>query len=1038
MRRWLIVLAVTTLTLGAASCSPFGLPPVTPTPTTDVGAIQTEAAQAAFATVTAEAQEEATFAAVETGAARAVLASVTAEAEARATEEAATQATRAAQATATPTSTPEPTATVTPSATPTVTDTASPTPTPMLTDTPEPTATPTPTDTSQPTVTFTPTDTATPVPTDTPVRQVKCAALAPLWAKQFVENVGIAPLGAYQCDETGYSAIYVLFANASDSSEAEGRIKSGLEGEVQAVAGKQVFWSPAEEIAIMRHEDGLYIIAAPSLGAIDAGVVSAALDMQERYVLPTAAPVVTDTPAPTDTPQPTATCTPAHTSTPTDAPAETGTPTPTSIRQVKCAALTPLWARQFAENVGVVPLGAYQCDEAGYSVIYVLFADASDSSEAEREIKAGLEGEVQAVAGKQVFWSPAEEIAIMKHEDGLYIIAAPSLGVIDARVVSAALDMRERYVLPTAMPTLTLTPTSRATDAPAPTPTPKAVEGKGFSAETKIATLMAKRETLIAEAMYGTPTAPTPDWTATKASGDDAARRATLIALKAVPLGPTPTYSPTPVPTLAPTATPMPASPLLYYRVPSGDEVQHYVVDLDTRQEYLLPAEGEYIRLTVLPGEHLLLVIDGSDPQYTASLVDFVEGKKTPLVTSGSALAYSISGDRQRMVFVAREERDDESAVYRTSLWDDRGQKLADWGETQFRGVVFSPDNQSMAYWRAEGDQWQLHIADREGKNPLYLAASLSSSYWFVTFVANGSRVVYIIADGDGSIAYAVDPDGGNRVELCRIKNGSLFLRMSPRSEWVLCTATGPQREDGGPRSRVSLVNAFDGEQRAWSEAVSRASGTFSEDGRKLALFVEPGDEPARLSTIDLESGEINVLDTSGLNFSTSYNSLAPDATWWVASAYDKERESWGLHVLHADGAPPTELISPTEGFDWYVQGFVLPDGEHVLAGGGRNDGGESLFVMNRDGSRRVPLGEGEIYASGVSVAGQDLFFAAVRDGKQGIFHTGPDGGDIQLLFPGGDRVVLDPCYAFFRPWVPKPLMLTPTPTPTELPVTEN
>ena len=1304
MRRLLIVLAVTTLTLSAISCSPFGPPPVTSTPTTDVGAIQTEAAQAGIATVTAEAQEEATLAAVKTRAAQSVLASVTAEAAARLTKEAAIQATRAAQATATPTqtSTPanklQPTATGTPSATPPTTYTTPPTATPRLTDTPQPTATPTPTDTVQPTVTFTPTDMTTPTPTHTPVRQVKCAALTPFWATQFTDDVGVVPLGAYQCDETGYSVIYVLFANASDSSEAERKIKAGLEGEVKAVAGKQVFWSPVEQIAIMKHEDGLYIIAAPSPDVIYAGVVSAALNMRDRYVLPTAAPTVTDTPAPTDTAQPTATLKPARTPTPTEAPAATNTPapidTPTSIRQVKCAALTPFWATQFAENVGVVPLGAYQCDETGYSVIYILFANASDSSEAERRIKADLEGEVQAVAGKQVFWSPAEEIAIMKHEDGLYIIAAPSLGVIDASVVKAALDMRETLVAEAMYGTAESTeePAEEAakakalkiglvTDVGSVNDKPvnqsvwagvekaakefgldaKFIESKGitdyeknidqfategydviitvgylmsydtavkaeqypdikfgivdfayFPAEegdpdpyeklSNITSLMfqedevgflagvlaagmsesgticsvvgreippivrfvvgyqtgakwvnSKIETLnvyipsyvdfakgreAAESMIdqgcdvvfggGGPTgngglfaakendlmaigldvdqyftyrevkdavmssamknvdvsvyrylkavvggndkagimmagiqndgvglAPYHDWEdkipqGVKDKVDEATRglNAGKLDTGYPPRGEVvgaevatevPAAAATEPVELVATPVPPPTKEILYYRVPSGDEFQHYVVDLDTRQEYLLPADGESIRWTVLPGEHQLLLIEGSDPERTASLVDFVEGKKTPLVTSGSVWLYFVSGDRQRIVIVAREERDGESAVYHTSLWDDRGQKLADWGETQIhRGSVrFSPDNQSMAYWREEGDQWQLLIADREGKNPLYLAASRSGLYGFAAFVINGSRMVYTIADGDGSIAYAVDPDGGNRVELCRIEEGSLSLSWSPRSEWVVCNATGPRREDGGPRVKVSLVNALDGEQRAWSEAVSKTSGVFSEDGRKLALAVEPGDEPVRVSMIDLESGEVNVLDTGGLHFSTSLN-LAPDATYLVASARDEERETWGLYVLDADGGPPSELISPTEGIDWYMQGFIWPDGEHVLAGCETQDGERSLFVMKRDGSRRVPLGEGVIPASSLSVDGQDLFFSAVRDGKQGIFHTGPDGGNIQLLYPGGDQVVLKPRYTGWRPRRPPPRpKLTPTTTATELPVPE-
>ena len=71
-----------------------------------------------------------------------------------------------------------------------------------------------------------------------------------------------------------------------------------------------------------------------------------------------------------------------------------------------------MWAGEFEEFTGAAPVKAYQCDGAGYSVIFVEFANTSDCLIAEKTITVNLEGEYKVIEGEEVFceifWSSSE------------------------------------------------------------------------------------------------------------------------------------------------------------------------------------------------------------------------------------------------------------------------------------------------------------------------------------------------------------------------------------------------------------------------------------------------------------------------------------------------------------------------------------------------------------------------------------------------------------------------------------------------------
>jgi len=1167
MRRVLFVVEIVAILLSVMGCGLKGVPTITPTSTADISAIQTAAAQAAFTTVTAAAEEAANRHAIETQAAGVVLATMTAEAEGRARATTAAELTQMARPTATDTPAPTFTPTATATDTPTSTNTPEPTATstPTATNTPKPTATSTPTVTNTATATLTASPTHT--PTATPVRRVKCAPLTPLWAEAFVEKVGIVPLGAYQCDEAVYSAVYVLFATTNDAAEAEQQLLARLDTEVRVVSGKQVFWSSIEQMGVLRHETGLYLIAAPSAEAIDSGVVSAVLEMRTHFALPTATPTATSTATPTMTltETPTSTATPSSTVMPT----ETPTPAPTPTKEAAIAPETKALKVGLVTDVGgvndrsfnqsawtgvqkavnefgmqarfieskqptdyeknidqfategydvivmvgflmgdVTALKAAQYPEIKFAIIdhayfptkegdpdpYIKLSNVTSLMYQEDEVgflagvvAAGMSetGTVCCVSGMEIppivrfvtgyqtgakwmndsvktlnVYIPSFMDLAKGKEAGQSMIAqgcdvvfgvggnTGNGGLLAAKengLMAIGLDVDQYLTYPKVKSALL-------------TSAMKNVDVSVYNYLKLVAENRAKPGIMMANIQNeGIGLAPYHDWESkipaeVKAKVDEASRGLRTGALKTgyLPAQEEPRASDVAVEQSLATREGMPfvptpvsilASPLLYYRVSGGstEHATHYVADLATGQSYLLPSDSWSMAWTFLADRQSGLMIDGAKPQYAAYLVNFREGKKVMLgsgegESGNAAMGAYVAPDKRRIVLATRKtSANGGEAIHRTILLDSNGKKLTTLAGEKIIHIAFSPDSQQIAYWTAVGDQCQLYIYDQDGMSGQWLAGSRSNdkcNFHRIAFAANGKRAVYMVRDGEELAAYSVDPDGSNRVELCRSPSEhSGLLTTSPASEWGLCQSRRAEFQGGQPIYEVTVVHVITGEKLGWSLSGGYVSSMFSADGRKLLVSVDV-DERTLLNLIDLVSGKLSSLDTRWTHF-VRVSDLAPDATWMVASYLDAGKNLHGLYALQTDDRPPVELISPTEGFDWNCDGVIMPDGEHVLASCGTKDGRDALFVMARDGSRRVSLGDGPYPRSGMPADGSYLYFEASRNGEQGILRARPDGSDLRLLFPQGESPHVDPQYARWRKPYPRPRPAPPTPGPT-------
>jgi len=477
--------------------------------------------------------------------------------------------------------------------------------------------------------------------------------------------------------------------------------------------------------------------------------------------------------------------------------------------------------------------------------------------------------------------------------------------------------------------------------------------------------------------------------------------------------------------------TPLPSERMLY-EIQEGDKESLHSMNLTSGQRYQLTSALESVSGYFSPDCQWLLVREKGGEEETLSLVS-LDGQDKTILAKGKYAYGTFSIDGQRIV--VRVQDASESGAYHTSLWDIRGRKLTDLGDNNSY-ASFSPDSQSVLFWdcdkRDDSYNCSLYLADRDGQNRLFLAGGTGSRHYHFRayFAAEGQHVLYRVPDGDVQRLYSVDPDGGHRVELC--SGYDLGWGSWTQGDWLWCTTYSGSDQ---PRTQSLYLSDVHGQQsRTLAEGMYSVGAKFSDDGRWVTFSVEQaeGDLP-RLYVLDRETGEQVQLNTDNLD--VNRYELSSDGSRLLLVARNKEREAYGLYAVSVDGSLPMELISPSEGFNWFMQGFIAPDNEHLLAYAGRGDK-RSLYLMKRDGSHRLELArEAESAGFNLSADGQMLVFSSNREGGPEIYRADPDGSNIEKLVEGGVNPILDRRYKQWRLYpVPRPPTPTPTPEPNSTP----
>jgi Tol biopolymer transport system component len=232
--------------------------------------------------------------------------------------------------------------------------------------------------------------------------------------------------------------------------------------------------------------------------------------------------------------------------------------------------------------------------------------------------------------------------------------------------------------------------------------------------------------------------------------------------------------------------------------------------------------------------------------------------------------------------------------------------------------------------------------------------------------------------------------------------------------------AVDPTRPDGDARDRVQLRE---------TPAVPL---DWSEDGTKL-LIEEPDNEQGwlrheqgwwRLVILNADGTETTVLPKAGRAVAGA--SLSPDGSQvaWSSSRLGEESRDTGIYVIGTDGGRPHLLrkggrrqwYSGPPGSDGWARTDLFnpefsPDGTKIAYFDGMGDWGNSLRVMNADGSHvRVLLdSNGRLSDRIVALDFNSLVWSP--DGSRlafqaagGIWVIGVDGSGLTKLIPNGEK----------------------------------
>ena len=200
------------------------------------------------------------------------------------------------------------------------------------------------------------------------------------------------------------------------------------------------------------------------------------------------------------------------------------------------------------------------------------------------------------------------------------------------------------------------------------------------------------------------------------------------------------------------------------------------------------------------------------------------------------------------------------------------------------------------------------------------------------------------------------------------------------------------QAADGGAPTRLTNHPADD-VSPAWSPDGERVAFVRCGIGGECGIYEVSAQGGAERSLVP--QGE---LDIAGLVWS-------PDATRLAFAARRGRQGAFSLHLLPLDGSPPQRLTSPATTYPGDLEPAFSPDGKLLAFVRTEIDGRQDVAVVTVDGGRVRRLAREQKGVTGLdwTADGDEVVYAANRDGAAGLWRVGLGGGDPRWVSLGTD-----------------------------------
>ena len=200
------------------------------------------------------------------------------------------------------------------------------------------------------------------------------------------------------------------------------------------------------------------------------------------------------------------------------------------------------------------------------------------------------------------------------------------------------------------------------------------------------------------------------------------------------------------------------------------------------------------------------------------------------------------------------------------------------------------------------------------------------------------------------------------------------------------------QDADGGAPTRLTNHPADD-LSPAWSPDGARVAFVRCGVGGECGIYAVSAQGGAERALVP--QGDLAI---EGLVWS-------PDASRLAFSARRGRQGAFSLHLLPLDGSPPQRLTSPATTYPGDLSPAFSPDGRLLAFVRTQIDGRQDVAVVTVEGGRVRRLAREQKGVTGLdwTADGDEVVYAANRDGAAGLWRVGLGGGDPRWVSLGAD-----------------------------------
>ncbi len=181
-------------------------------------------------------------------------------------------------------------------------------------------------------------------------------------------------------------------------------------------------------------------------------------------------------------------------------------------------------------------------------------------------------------------------------------------------------------------------------------------------------------------------------------------------------------------------------------------------------------------------------------------------------------------------------------------------------------------------------------------------------------------------------------------------------------------------------------------------------SPAWNPDGTRVA-FVRCGvGGECGVFSVDAQGGAEETLVAAG-RLDIEGLAWSPDGAWLAFSGRSGRQGAFSLHLVPLDGSPPQRLTAPASTYPGDLDPAFSPDGRLLAFVRTEIDGRQDVAVVTVQGGRVRRLAREQKGVTGLdwTADGQEVVYAANRDGAAGLWRVGLDGSSPRWVSLGND-----------------------------------